>query len=107
MDEASDPEFCCERMQFDVTYVCPKTDSVHGGNPLLCMDRFFDIRSDGSYGLIVHDLPDEGDGLSSVTVAFCPWCGRSLPAAQYGWESGGRIVDLPRLDPDWTMPDDD
>ncbi|MGN9756752.1 DUF6980 family protein [Streptomyces sp. SD31] len=29
------------------------------------------------YGLILHD-----GGTSSITIDFCPWCGRRLPASQ-------------------------
>lgn len=30
----------------------------------------------GEYGLIIHD-----GGRSSVSIAFCPWCGTRLPAS--------------------------
>jgi hypothetical protein len=31
------------------------------------------------YGIVVHD-----GGSSSVRIAFCPWCGQSLPASRRG-----------------------
>jgi hypothetical protein len=91
-------EYCCDRMQLDVTYLCAKTDDVHGGDPLECPDRFFVIRNDRSYGLLVHDGPEP----SSVTVAHCPWCGRALPPSR--WENGARNLDIPRLE--LLEPDD-
>ena len=89
MSASAPTNFCCDRMRHDVEYVCPDTDELHEGDPRLCCDRFMDIRSDGSYGLIVHD----GGGVTSVTIAFCPWCGKPLPDSRW-WEVGGRVLDV-------------
>jgi len=42
-----------------------------------CPDAFV-TEMHGGYGLMVHD-----GGSSAIEIAFCPWCGASLPAMDY------------------------
>jgi len=64
---------CCAE-SYHAEYLCPDTDAVHGGDPLLCPDRLVVRREDRTYGLPIHD-----GGSSSITIRFRPWCGHSLP----------------------------
>ncbi|MEV0305750.1 hypothetical protein AB0I13_32730 [Streptomyces prasinus] len=44
-------------------------------NPFACPDALVDFSPRfQEYGLIIHD-----GGTSSITIDFCPWCGRRLP----------------------------
>ena len=67
------PPYCCAEMRRRAEYVCPDLDANHHGDPLDCPDRLVTRRSDGSFGLVIHD-----GGSASIDVAFCPWCGRRL-----------------------------
>jgi hypothetical protein len=70
--ETENLEYCCDEMRYFATYRC----NQHL-NPFECPDNL--IRRDaisGEYGLIVHD-----GGSSYIAIAFCPWCGKSLPSA--------------------------
>ncbi|MGX2996897.1 DUF6980 family protein [Streptomyces sp. JNUCC 64] len=64
---------CCEAMSHQVDVRCDQHD-----DPFACPDALIDFNATfQEYGLIVHD-----GGTSSVTVAFCPWCGQRLPESQ-------------------------
>lgn len=39
-----------------------------------CADCLIHRRSDGLYGIIIHD-----GGSATCILKFCPWCGISLP----------------------------
>lgn len=60
---------CCDMMAGQVGAVCDQHDS-----PFDCPDRlvYFDQERQ-RYGLIVHD-----GGTGSISISFCPWCGRDL-----------------------------
>ena len=64
---------CCDRMDYDLSQVC----DLHP-NRSDCPDALisFDQKS-GCYGIYVHD-----GGSSSITINYCPWCGKSLAADQ-------------------------
>ena len=59
---------CCDRMAHDLTQMCDQHTKRAD-----CPDAMIDeVR--GGFGLIVHD-----GGGSVIEIAFCPWCGASLP----------------------------
>ncbi|MFH9548421.1 DUF6980 family protein [Streptomyces sp. NPDC017435] len=64
---------CCEAMSSRVNPRCDRHEDLFA-----CPDALihFSARFQ-EYGLIVHD-----GGTSSITIGFCPWCGRRLPASQ-------------------------
>ncbi|MGW0989907.1 DUF6980 family protein [Streptomyces sp. NPDC002486] len=67
------PEHCCEVMTDRVNVRCDRHD-----DPFDCPDALVDfIAKFQEYGLIIHD-----GGRSSITIEFCPWCGRRLPGSQ-------------------------
>ncbi|MDT0435429.1 MULTISPECIES: DUF6980 family protein [Streptomyces] len=60
---------CCEAMNHRADVRCDEHD-----DPFACPDALIDYSAESQeYGLIIHD-----GGTSSITVDFCPWCGRSL-----------------------------
>ncbi|WP_405623573.1 DUF6980 family protein [Streptomyces sp. NBC_00076] len=64
---------CCEAMTSRVNVCCDQHDG-----PFACPDTLVDFSAKfQEYGLIVHD-----GGTSSITIDFCPWCGRRLPESQ-------------------------
>lgn len=66
-------EHCCQAMRDELSATCAEHD-----DRFACPDALFhyDPRFD-EYGLIVHD------GGSSVRgIAFCPWCGATLPESK-------------------------
>ncbi|MFD7882173.1 DUF6980 family protein [Streptomyces bauhiniae] len=64
---------CCETMSRQVDVSCDEHDNPHS-----CPDALIEFSAKfQEYGLIIHD-----GGTSSSTIAFCPWCGRRLPASQ-------------------------
>ncbi|MFF4485609.1 DUF6980 family protein [Streptomyces sp. NPDC001544] len=64
---------CCETMTYHVDLRCDEHD-----DPFDCPDALVDFSARfQEYGLIVHD-----GGTSSITIGFCPWCGRRLPESQ-------------------------
>jgi hypothetical protein len=66
-------------MRARVEYRCPDhTD------PYDCPDTLVVKRTDGSFGLAIHD-----GGSSAVGIRFCPWCGATLPTPP-----SGRTIDL-------------
>ncbi|MEV7728768.1 hypothetical protein AB0P15_29110 [Streptomyces sp. NPDC087917] len=49
----------------------------HDG-PFACPDALIGFSAKfQEYGLIIHD-----GGTASITIDFCPWCGRRLPESQ-------------------------
>ncbi|MEW1580683.1 hypothetical protein AB0407_21545 [Streptomyces microflavus] len=64
---------CCEAMNSRVNAPCDLHDDLFA-----CPDALvgFSARFQ-EYGLLVHD-----GGTASITIDFCPWCGRCLPASQ-------------------------
>ncbi|MFE7116811.1 DUF6980 family protein [Streptomyces sp. NPDC057654] len=66
-------DHCCQAMTSHVNVRCAQHD-----DPIACPDTLirFSARFQ-EYGLIIHD-----GGTSSITIGFCPWCGRSLPPSQ-------------------------
>ena len=59
---------CCTRMSEDLNWRC-----ADHHNRADCPDAFI-TEMNGGYGLMVHDGGD-----SAIEIAFCPWCGASLP----------------------------
>ncbi|MFF9126883.1 DUF6980 family protein [Streptomyces sp. NPDC014889] len=60
---------CCEAMSSHVDMRC----GVHD-DPFACPDALIGYSAEfQEYGLIIHD-----GGTSSITIDFCPWCGRRL-----------------------------
>lgn len=61
---------CCEKMTHQVNNKC----DVHP-RPEDCPDVLISfVEKFREYGIFVHD-----GGTSSVSIAFCPWCGNELP----------------------------
>ena len=64
---------CCADMVRAVSTTC----SQHGDR-YDCPDALLEYSGKfDEYGLIIHD-----GGHSSVTIAFCPWCGSRLPPSK-------------------------
>ena len=64
-------EHCCKTMANWAAYSC----SEHA-DPSDCPDNIISFSQvQHSYGIRVHD-----GGSSSITIAFCPWCGSKLAA---------------------------
>ncbi|MYS21835.1 hypothetical protein GA0115240_1352102 [Streptomyces sp. DvalAA-14] len=67
-------QHCCEEMTSRVNVRCDQ----HHDDPFACPDALIAFSADfQEYGLIIHD-----GGTSSITIDFCPWCGRRLPDSQ-------------------------
>ena len=63
---------CCERMAYDLDQVC----DLHPDRAA-CPDALIgEVR--GGFGLYVRDGED-GYGGSVIEIAYCPWCGTTLP----------------------------
>jgi hypothetical protein len=60
-------------MAYHAEYVCPDTDTIHGGDPLDCADRLVERTKSGEYGLLIHD-----GGSSYIVIEYCAWCGRHI-----------------------------
>ena len=67
----SEAAYCCDRMKHDLEHVCR-----HHPNRYDCPDDLV-ARVRGGYGLMIHDGSE-----SVIEIAFCPWCGTSLPPIQ-------------------------
>lgn len=66
---------CCQGMESAVTSAC----DMHADR-FDCPDALLHhSEARGTYGLIVHD-----GGRSFVEIAYCPFCGAALPAAETG-----------------------
>ncbi|MFJ9567809.1 DUF6980 family protein [Streptomyces fuscichromogenes] len=64
---------CCEAMNSRVDVPCDRHD-----DPFACPDTLVAFSAAfQEYALIIHD-----GGTSSLTIGFCPWCGRRLPESQ-------------------------
>ncbi|MEW2295640.1 hypothetical protein ABZ719_23525 [Streptomyces sp. NPDC006743] len=64
---------CCEAMNSRANMCCDRHADLFA-----CPDALIEFSARfQEYGLIVHD-----GGTSSITIDFCPWCGRRLPASQ-------------------------
>lgn len=64
---------CCTRMSEAVSIVCSQhADLYHCPDAVIAYSSQFD-----EYGLLVHD-----GGSSRILIAFCPWCGKPLPASK-------------------------
>ncbi|MFD7169522.1 DUF6980 family protein [Streptomyces violascens] len=64
---------CCEAMNRRVNVRCHQHDDLFA-----CPDALIKFSAKfQEYGLIIHD-----GGTSSITIDFCPWCGRRLPESQ-------------------------
>jgi hypothetical protein len=64
---------CCHRMREELNKSC----RAHL-NPFECADTLVGyVPKYDEYGLIVRD-----GGSSMVGIAFCPWCGASLPESR-------------------------
>ncbi|MFI6899334.1 DUF6980 family protein [Streptomyces sp. NPDC050256] len=78
---------CCEAMSRRVNVLCDGHN-----DPFACPDVLIKFSAKfQEYGLIIHD-----GGTSSITIDFCPWCGRRLPESQRDrWfdELGRRGID--------------
>ena len=59
-------------MRYDLQQVC----DVHRDR-FDCPDALVAVEKNGTYALIVHD-----GGRSTITIAYCPWCGTKLPTAE-------------------------
>jgi len=69
-------EWCGEAMRRQVEHVCPDHQ-----NPDDCPDKLVRFTPKfQEFGLLVHD----GPAPSSMLIAFCPWCGASLPESHRG-----------------------
>ncbi|WP_373288637.1 DUF6980 family protein [Brucella endophytica] len=64
----TEPQFCCERMKYDLRQVC----ELHPDRSD-CPDALIGTMN-GGYGLLIHD-----GGSSMVEILYCPWCGTKLP----------------------------
>lgn len=66
-------KFCCDQMEKQITLACEKHEDEYA-----CPDVLIDY-SDifDEYGIIIHD-----GGCSSITINFCPWCGKKLPESK-------------------------
>ena len=63
---------CCGDMTKALTNVCEE----HQENPFECSDMLISFSPMfREYGLIIHD------GMQSMVIAFCPWCGIKLPSS--------------------------
>ncbi|MFB7573689.1 DUF6980 family protein [Streptomyces sp. NPDC093064] len=63
---------CCDAMSSHVNRRCDQHD-----DPFACPDVLIGYSAESQeYGLIIHD-----GGTSSITIDFCPWCGRRLPVS--------------------------
>jgi hypothetical protein len=61
---------CCEMMNSQASHVCNQHP-----NPFDCPDAIILFSAaKNQYGLIIHD-----GGTSSVTIEYCPWCGKKIP----------------------------
>lgn len=78
MDPAADPgnfagdgvDHCCDDMKAALQNVCDE----HEENAFACPDMVVSYSpAFREYGLIIHD-----GGPSSITIAYCPWCGADL-----------------------------
>lgn len=67
-------EHCCEMMRWHAESIC----ALHVDR-FDCADAVIHRRSDGLYGIIIHD-----GGSSTIIINFCPWCGAKLPEAAHG-----------------------
>ena len=66
-------QFCCKMMEHQLSQKC----DLHA-NPFECPDVLIHYSPQfDEFGLIVHD-----GGGSSITISFCPWCGRKLPESK-------------------------
>ena len=64
----TDP-FCCEEMQYHLTYRCPEHE-----DPFACPDHIMIFSEDTqTYGIPIHD-----GGQAFIRIRYCPWCGRKL-----------------------------
>ena len=64
---------CCTSLRDAVSFSCPDHP-----DPFQCPDALVTYSpSLCEYGLIVHD-----GGCSSVSILFCPWCGKQLPRSR-------------------------
>ncbi|WP_073945665.1 DUF6980 family protein [Streptomyces kebangsaanensis] len=60
---------CCELMTDRADWHCDRHS-----DPFDCPDALVQFHAESQeYGLIIHD-----GGTSSITIAFCPWCGQRL-----------------------------
>ncbi|WP_371867449.1 DUF6980 family protein [Duganella guangzhouensis] len=61
---------CCTSMDYHASFSC----EVHS-EPEACPDALVSYSEKfREYGLWIHD-----GGSSSISIAFCPWCGSELP----------------------------
>ena len=64
-----DDEHCCKMMREQFEWSCPDHAARFD-----CPDALpSDSPTRKSYGIVVHD-----GGTSSISIAFCPWCGGDL-----------------------------
>ncbi len=65
-------KYCCDDMKDNCTFKCDTCS-----DKFECPDTLINHRKDGTFGIIVHD-----GGMSSISIAFCPWCGKNLQREQ-------------------------
>ena len=66
-------EHCCEKMAYFVNQRCEVHDNAFAcPDMILLYDKKFD-----EYGIIIHD-----GGESFISIDYCPWCGKKLPASK-------------------------
>lgn len=89
---AAENPFCCGRMRIAVEETCDEhPDRYDCPDALLTYVEKFD-----EFGLIVHD-----GGRSHVVIAFCPWCGTTLPESKRNeWFERLEKLDLDPWDDD-------
>jgi len=64
-------------MTAQVEFACPDHPDARA-----CPDKLVVFSgSTDEYGLLIHDGED-GYATSSITIAFCPWCGSQLPLSK-------------------------
>lgn len=64
---------CCPAMKDQVEYKCAQHANIFD-----CPDALISYSARfGEYGFIVHD-----GGQSTISIAFCPWCGAKLAASR-------------------------
>lgn len=77
--------FCCNLMADQMQWRCERHPS-----PWDCADVVVVRQGNGDYGLPIRDGEDASAG-SSITIAFCPWCGARLSHPR---RPGARLLDL-------------
>lgn len=63
-------KYCCEDMEEQVAFKCSEHKDKYSCPD--CLIEYNEVYDE--YGLLVHD-----GGSASISISFCPWCGKKLP----------------------------